>query len=78
MSHASLVLRNARIYTQVSANPWAEALAVQGDRIVWVGSDMRASDWIGPETQVIDVGRRLVLPGLIDSHFHLLLSLIHI
>jgi predicted amidohydrolase YtcJ len=74
MSHASLVLRNARIYTQVRADPWAEALAVQDDRIVWVGPDMHASDWIGPETQVIDVGRRLVLPGLIDSHFHLLMG----
>lgn len=74
MPQASLVLRNARIYTQVRADPWAEALAVDGERIVWVGRDMDASDWVGPDTQVIDAGRRLALPGLIDSHFHLLLG----
>lgn len=74
MPQATLVLRNARIYTQVRADPWAEALAVHGERIVWVGRDMDASDWVGPDTQVIDAGRRLVLPGLIDSHFHLLLG----
>ncbi|BCX04239.1 MAG: amidohydrolase [Candidatus Roseilinea sp.] len=74
MPHASLVLRNARIYTQVRTDPWAEALAIIGDRIAWVGPDMEAADWVGPNTQVIDAGRRLVLPGLIDSHFHLLMG----
>lgn len=74
MPQASLVLRNARIYTLVRADPWAEALAISGDRIVWVGQDMDAADWVGPHTEVIDVGRRLVLPGLTDSHFHLLLG----
>lgn len=74
MPHASIVLRNARIYTLVRAEPWAEALAIAGDRIVWVGPDMDAADWVGPDTQVIDAGRRLVLPGLVDSHFHLLIG----
>ncbi|MCS6847735.1 MAG: amidohydrolase [Anaerolineae bacterium] len=74
MPHASIVLRNARVYTLVRTDPWAEALAISGDRIVWVGPDMDASDWVGPDTQVIDAGRRLVLPGLIDSHFHLLIG----
>jgi predicted amidohydrolase YtcJ len=55
-----------------SSLPWAEALAIDGDRIAWVGRDYAANDWIGPDTRVIEVGRRLVLPGLIDSHFHLL------
>lgn len=74
MPQASLVLRNARIYTLVRADPWAEALAISGDRIAWVGQDVDAADWVGPDTEVIDAGRRMVLPGLIDSHFHLLLG----
>lgn len=74
MSYASIVLRNARIYTLVRADPWAEALAIVGDRIAWVGRDMDAADWVGPDTHVIDAGRRLALPGLIDSHFHLLMG----
>jgi predicted amidohydrolase YtcJ len=72
MATASLVLRNARIYTQLRSNPWAEALAIYKDRIVWVGRDADAQQWIGPQTEVIDAGRRLVLPGIVDSHFHLL------
>jgi len=72
MTTASLVLRNARLYTQIRNDPWAEALAIYKDRIVWVGRDADAERWIGPETEVIDAGRRLALPGIIDSHFHLL------
>jgi len=69
---ASIVLRNARLYTQVRHDPWAEALAIYEDRIVWVGRDADAHQWIGPRTEVIDAGRRLALPGIVDSHFHLL------
>jgi len=72
MAAASIVLRNARLYTQVRHDPWAEALAIYKDRIVWVGRDADAHQWIGPQTEVIDAGRRLALPGIIDSHFHLL------
>jgi hypothetical protein len=74
MPEASLVVRNARIYTLDRSLPWADALAIQGDRIAWVGRDYEADDWIGPNTKVIEAGKRLVLPGLIDSHFHLLLG----
>ena len=72
MAAASIVLRNARLYTQVRHDPWAEALAIYRDRIIWTGRDADAQQWIGPETEVIDAGRRLTLPGIIDSHFHLL------
>jgi hypothetical protein len=72
MPHASIVLRNARIYTLDTSLPWADALAIDGDRIAWVGRDFAADDWIGPDTRVIEAGGRLVLPGLVDSHFHLL------
>jgi predicted amidohydrolase YtcJ len=56
------------------AQPWAEAMAAVGDRVVWLGRDAEAALWAGPHTRVIDGGGRLALPGLIDSHFHLLLG----
>jgi cytosine/adenosine deaminase-related metal-dependent hydrolase len=58
-----LVIRNARVYTLDRAVPWAEAVAIRYGRISWVGADGDAGDLVGPGTEVIDAGRRLVLPG---------------
>lgn len=68
---ADLVLRNGAVYTLASGQPWAEAVAVSGGRIVWVGQESGVSGWIGPETRVLDLGRKMVLPGFHDSHVHL-------
>jgi predicted amidohydrolase YtcJ len=69
---ADLLITNAAVYTVDDANPWAQAVAVRGNQIVFVGRADEAGDWRGPRTQVIDGGGRTLLPGLIDSHFHLL------
>lgn len=69
---ADFLFTNAAIYTADPANPHAEAVAIQGNRIVFVGRAREAVALRGPRTQVIDAGRRTLLPGLIDSHFHLL------
>ncbi len=71
---ADLVIRNARVYTLDRAVPWAEAVAVRDGRIRWVGADGNAGDLMGPGTEVIDAGGRLVLPGFIDSHNHVRLG----
>jgi predicted amidohydrolase YtcJ len=71
---ATLVIRNARIATQDPAQPWASAVAVVGERIVWVGDDADAVAWCASATQVLDAAGRLVLPGLCDSHIHLLVG----
>jgi predicted amidohydrolase YtcJ len=71
---ADLVIRNARVYTVDSQRPWAQAVAVKGERIAWVGDESDLSSHVGPKTRVIDAGGRLVLPGFIDSHFHVLLG----
>lgn len=71
---ADLVIRHARVYTVDSAHPWAEAIAVKGDRILWVGDDKEAGTYIGASTKVKDAQGKLVLPGFIDSHFHVLLG----
>ena len=67
---ADLVVRNADIRTQDGSAPLASALAVSGEKIVYVGDEQQVADWIGPATRVIDAGGNTVLPGLIDTHIH--------
>ncbi len=65
-----LILTNARIYTQDALHPMAEAVAISKNRIAAVGS---ASDILAmalPETRVIDLDKRLLIPSFTDSHFH--------
>lgn len=71
---ADLVVRSARLYTVDPALPEAEAMAVRGGRIVWVGGDDGAAEWVGPGTEVLDAEGRLVLPGFIDAHNHVRLG----
>ncbi len=69
---ADTVVVNAHIYTVNLQQPWAEALAIRGDRIVAVGSTRDIAAHRGPSTQVIDGQGRLVLPGFTDCHIHFL------
>src|SRR5262245_38213516 len=67
---ADLIIRHAKIWTVDPTKPTAEAVAVLRDRIVAVGADADAAAWRGPQTQVIDAGGRLILPGFNDAHCH--------
>ena len=69
---ADFLFVNGSVFTSDPARPWAAAVAVHGNRVAWVGADGDAAAWRGPATQVIDAGGRTVMPGFIDSHFHLL------
>ena len=69
---ATLVLTNGHVVTVDSANPEAEAVAIAGDRILAVGTNEEVRRHIGPSTRVLDVGGRLVIPGFIEGHGHLL------
>lgn len=69
-SVADKVLTGGTIYTVDKARSTAEAVAISGDRIVFVGSDADAARWIGEATEVVDLQGRLVLPGLHDVHIH--------
>lgn len=67
-----LVLINGRITTLDRANPEVSALAVADGLITASGSDAEIMALAGPATQVIDLGGRRVIPGLNDSHTHLI------
>lgn len=67
-----LLLTNARVYTVDPAQPWAEAVAVRDGRIVAAGRAADLDALAGPATRRIDCGGRLLLPGLVDAHVHLL------
>lgn len=71
-AYADFLFVNANVYTADPLNAHAETVAVCDNRIVFVGRTLDAADWRGPHTEVIDAGGRSLLPGLIDSHFHLL------
>jgi predicted amidohydrolase YtcJ len=67
---ASLVLRNGFIYTVDGQRTVAEAIAVKDGKFIYVGSNSEVNKYIGTETKVIDLDKRMVLPGFIDSHCH--------
>jgi len=67
---ADLVLRNGKIVTMNLSAPNAQAIAVRGDRIAWLGSNADAAKWVGPRTKVIDLHGMLAIPGFIEGHGH--------
>jgi predicted amidohydrolase YtcJ len=68
---ADLVLHRGKVVTVDENFSIHEAVAVRGDKIVFVGSDRDVEEYILPSTSVIDLEGQLVLPGLIDAHAHL-------
>ena len=71
MTHAGLIIRNARIMTMDDRCPSAESLAVSGNTITAVGSTADIAGLAGPDTRIIDAGGASVLPGFIESHLHI-------
>jgi predicted amidohydrolase YtcJ len=67
---ADLILHHGKVVTVDPKFSIHQALAVQGGRILRVGSDAEVLRTRGPATQVVDLGGKVVLPGLIDSHVH--------
>lgn len=65
-----LIYLNGRIYTSNKKQKWAQAFAVSGDKFIKVGTNEEIQALRGPNTQVVDFRKHLVLPGLIDDHMH--------
>lgn len=69
---ASVVFLGGDIVTMEPSKPRAQALAVVGRHIVSVGTNRHIRRWVGPKTKVIQLKGRMVLPGLIEAHGHLM------
>ena len=80
---ADAIITHARVYTVDANRPWAQAIAIRGDKILAVGTEKEIAAYRGPNTTVINAQQHLLLPGFIDSHIHfmegsVLLSQIHL
>ncbi|MFH1679922.1 MAG: amidohydrolase [Candidatus Eisenbacteria bacterium] len=69
---ATLLLTGGRVVTMDPANPEAEAVAIRGDAIAAVGTNEEIGRYRGKDTEVMDLGGRLAIPGFIDGHAHFL------
>lgn len=67
---ADIVLRNGHVQTMVSESDVASAVAIAGNKIVYVGDDSGIDAFVGDKTQVIDLDGKFVSPGFIDGHIH--------
>lgn len=67
---ADYVFTNGKIYTANAERDFADAMAIKGDEILFVGNAKDASAFVGARTEKIDLGGRLLLPGLHDAHVH--------
>ena len=68
---ADRVLVNGRIITMDPAGSTVEAVALGGEYIVATGTAAELEPLCGPETEIVDLGGRVVLPGFIDTHVHI-------
>jgi len=67
---ADLVILNATVHTVNEQQPWAEALAIKDGRLVYVGNDGAAQAYITDNTRVVDLNKKLIMPGFQDAHIH--------
>ncbi len=74
-SHAmpkDLILTNAKVTTLDRGRPQAQAVAIRDGQFLAVGSEAEVSAAAAPDATVIDAGGRRMIPGLIDSHMHII------
>ena len=64
------MLYNGHVQTMVSESEVASAIAIAGNKIVYVGDDSGIDAFVGDTTQVIDLDGKFVSPGFIDGHIH--------
>jgi predicted amidohydrolase YtcJ len=71
VAFADIVLKNGNVYTANDKSPTAQAIAIKGDRILFVGSNAAAQKYVGQGTRVVDLHGNTALPGMTDAHQHL-------
>ena len=72
MRPKDLIIVNAKVTTLDRANPVAEAVAIRDGKFLSVGSEAEARAAAGSNAEIIDAGGRRLIPGLIDSHIHVI------
>ena len=70
VAEADWVLRGGTVYSMDKTATHYSAVAFSGNRLVWLGETEAADTLIGPDTQIIELAGRTVLPGFIDTHIH--------
>ncbi|MEN9865540.1 MAG: hypothetical protein RL748_1130 [Pseudomonadota bacterium] len=70
--NADLILHHGRIHTVDRQQPLADAVAIANGRFIAVGSGEAVMRHLGPDTRVIDLQGKTVIPGLNDSHIHVI------
>lgn len=70
VGQADYAFINGKIYTVNEEQPWAEAVAIDGNKIVYVGDAAGLRNVIGYGTEIIDLDGKMMLPGFVDGHVH--------
>jgi predicted amidohydrolase YtcJ len=73
-SFADTILTSHAVFTGLADKPHSAAIAIAGNRITAVGTEDEILSWKGPETRVIHLGDRLIMPGFHDFHLHLMMG----
>ncbi len=71
LSLADIIFYNGTLLTMEPNQPTAQAIAIQGEMIIAVGTDDEILTLSGPETQIIDLQGRTIMPGFVDAHDHI-------
>lgn len=71
---ADLVLTQGRIYTVNTDRPWVTAVAIRDGQFVYAGDDVGVQSYIGANTEKVNLEGRMAMPGIHDSHAHVLIS----
>lgn len=64
------ILHGGKVFTSDSSAPWAEAVVIEGDHVVAVGTNAQILPLANNKTKKVNLGGRLVIPGLNDAHVH--------
>ena len=67
---ADIIFFNGEVYTVDINRSWAQAVAVRGSKIIYVGNDSDVMKFKGEGTRLVDLENRMLMPGFQDSHVH--------
>eukprot|EP00487_Bulimina_marginata_P006681 TRINITY_DN2650_c0_g1_i2.p1 TRINITY_DN2650_c0_g1~~TRINITY_DN2650_c0_g1_i2.p1 ORF type:complete len:147 (+),score=32.27 TRINITY_DN2650_c0_g1_i2:110-550(+) len=71
---ADYVFTNAKVYTVNDSSPWAEAVAVKDNKIVFVGTTEEAKSFVDQNTNSYDLNGKMITPGFFSGHEHYIAS----